>query len=207
MGITLMQPRMTRPFRISDALVLVAATGIGLAGCGLWLTSSGDASGDLWPRGEKSVLAAVWIAGSRAIPVLSILLLSWTTAVLLLRLRANRPRRRHLWCQPGFLACVAALLAFAWETIGIGLFLVAELLTVSPDPIFKFNYWDAFGVLAFGYLASPASAAGGAVLLVWLVTWASGRCRPEPSSIDRMGRALGAAWVCISLMAFFGRLW
>jgi hypothetical protein len=40
---------------------------------------------------------------------------------------------------------------------------------------------------------------GAAVLLVWLVTWASGRCRPEPSWLDRAGRILGAAWVCIAL--------
>jgi hypothetical protein len=41
----------------------------------------------------------------------------------------------------------------------------------------------------------------GAILLVWLVTWASGRCRPVLSWIDRAGRVLGAAWVAITLLS------
>ena len=40
----------------------------------------------------------------------------------------------------------------------------------------------------------------GAILLIWLVTWASGRCWPVPNWIDRAGRVLGGAWVALSLL-------
>src|SRR4051812_8974523 len=106
-----MRTRTSRSFRISDALVLVAATGLGLAGCRSWISASDNPWGELWPtRAEpEPVLKGVWVAALGAIPVSSILLLSWTVAVFLLRLRVPRPRRRLLWCQPGFLACVAAV--------------------------------------------------------------------------------------------------
>jgi hypothetical protein len=45
---------------------------------------------------DKSVSMRLWLVALAAIPVASILLLSWTTTVLLLRLRFPRPRRRHL---------------------------------------------------------------------------------------------------------------
>jgi hypothetical protein len=37
-----MKPGTTRRFQISDGLVLVAATGLGLGGCRLWLSLIGD---------------------------------------------------------------------------------------------------------------------------------------------------------------------
>jgi hypothetical protein len=49
MGICPMRTRTTRLFRISDALVLVAATGFGLAGRRFWLWASQQGWGDLWP--------------------------------------------------------------------------------------------------------------------------------------------------------------
>jgi hypothetical protein len=173
MGIT----AMTRSFRISDALVLVAATGIGLAGCGVWLSVSHHSWGDLWPTSDKSVLVGLWIAAWGAIPASSILLLSWTTAILLLRLRIPRPRQRHLWCQPGFLACVAAVFVFAWKSVVMGLFSIAGSLTVSPVQLSNINFGDLVSELALLLLIIPHLAdgytqvnVGGAVLLVWLVT-------------------------------------
>jgi hypothetical protein len=210
-----MQTRTTRCFRISDALVLVAATGLGLAGCRFWLSASERGLSDLWPTwpdpaiGAISSRSALWVAAVRAIPVSSILLLSWTAAVFLLRLRDPRPRRRLLWCQPGFLACVAAVFFFVWKIIGVGLLAAAEVLVESPARPTNIDYGDLAKELAlmlFGYAFAPQANVGAAVLLVWLVTWASGRCRPEPSWVDRFGRVLGALWVCMSLLAATG-LW
>ena len=61
-GIAPMRPRMTRFLRISDTLVLVAATGLGLAGCQVWLSAEHLVWSDLWPRDSHSVLASLWIA-------------------------------------------------------------------------------------------------------------------------------------------------
>ena len=206
MEIKLMRPRTNRSFRISDALVLVAATGIGLAGCRFWFWASKSGWRDLLDTADNPLLIGLWIAALRAVPVLSILLLNWTTAVLLLRLRAPRPRRRHLWCQPGFLACVAAIFVFVWKGVALGLLVASTALTPSPTQHLKIDYGDLFIEIAFMQFSvhfAPQANVGAAVLLVWLVTWASGRCRPEPSWVDRSGRLLGVAWVGISLLAFF----
>jgi hypothetical protein len=61
------------------------------------------------------------------------------------------------------------------------------LRTLAPDvgyPVFR-----------------PGADVGGAILLIWLVTWASGRFRPVPNWIDRAGRVLGTAWLALTLLA------
>ncbi len=208
METNLMRPRTTRSFQISDALVLVAATGVGLAGCRFWFWATKSGWRDLSDTADNPVLIGLWIAALRAIPFSSILLLSWTVAILVLRLRATRPRRRRSWCQPGFLACVAAVFVFAWSCVKLGLN-VAVALMADPTELSKTNLWSLFSELALMLLSPdfvPQANVGAAVLLVWLVTWASGRCRPEPSWVDRSGRLLGAVWACISLLAFSAML-
>ena len=44
-----------------------------------------------------------------------------------------------------------------------------------------------------------------AVLLVLLVTLAGGRCCPEPSWIDRTGRAVGVLWLLLSMLIALDR--
>ncbi len=204
-GNKLMRPQITRCFRISDALALVAATALGLAGCRLYFSPSDIGWGNLWHSRDSSVLVNLWMAVMGAIPAASMLLLSWTTAVLLLRLRTPRPRRRRLWCQPGFLACVAAVFVFAWKCIGIGILLADVLLSAGPAGLSGTDY-ETLGselvlmLLSSQYPFAPPATVGKAVLLVWLVTWASGRCRAERSWVDRCGRFLGAVWVCIGLL-------
>jgi hypothetical protein len=102
-----MKPGSTRRFQISDGLVLIPAIGLGLGGCRLWQSPVGEIPYTL-----------VWAI---LISVCSILLFGWTTALLLLRLGANRPRRRRLWCEPGFLACVAVVFAYVWNIVGVGI--------------------------------------------------------------------------------------
>lgn len=198
-----MRPRMTRSFRISDTLVLVAATGIGLATCRFWFSASNKSWGDLWPTADEPVLVGSWIAALRAIPVSSILLLCWTAAVLLLRLLTPRPPRRHLWCQPGFLACVGAVFVFAWKLVCIGLLVASQVVTAGFAWTSTLRYGDVVQEITM-MLLTPRGNVGGSVLLVWLVAWASSRCRSEPSWVDRAGRVLGAAWVCISLLEVSG---
>ena len=110
----------------------------------------------------------------------SILLFGWTTALLLLRLGANRPRRRRLWCEPGFLACVTVVFAYAWNAVCIGLLYVALLVKLSPAQLSKVTFSEvARNVTAriLSPLLDHAADVGGVILLIWLVTWASGRCR------------------------------
>jgi hypothetical protein len=209
MGISRMRPRINRSFQVTDAIVLVAATGFGLAGCRFWLWASKTSWGDYWPPMNEPTPIGLWMAALGAIPVASIPLFSWTMAVLMLRLRGTRPRRRHLWCQPGFLACVAAFFLFTWKCFIVVLIVAEEALEalwVSPAQLLKLSYGDLFSELAlmqFGSNFVPQVNVGTAVLLLWLVAWASGRFRPEPGWVDRSGRVLGAVWIGISLLEVF----
>jgi hypothetical protein len=198
-----MPSQINRSFQIIDAIVLVAATGFGLAGCRFWLWASKTDWIDYWPAVNEPMLVSLWQAALMAIPIASIMLLSWTMAVLLLRLRGPRPSRRHLWCQPGFLACVAAFFVFAWKSVGVVLIAATVALSASPAQLSNLNYVDLVSELALRQLVpnfAPQGNVGAAVLLLWLVVWASGRCRPEPSWVDRSGRVLGAIWICVSLL-------
>ncbi len=199
-----MRLRMKRRFQITDAIVLVAATGCGLAGCRFWMWSSKIDLDNFWPTENEPLLEAIWSIALGLIPIESIMLLSWTMAILLLRLRPARPRRRHLWCQPGFLACVATILVFAWKGAGVGLYIVGQVLTANPAKFSEITFGDIIYDLTFMLISFPLDTqadVGAAILLIWLVTWASGRCRPEPSWVDRAGRVLGAIWVCTALFA------
>jgi hypothetical protein len=206
-----MQPRTTRSLRIGDTLVLVAATGLGLAGSQFWLSAEHLVWSDLWPRDSHSALVSLWIATLRSVTVLPVLLLCWTSSVLLLRLLAPHPPRRHLWCQPGFLACVAVVFVFAWKVVAFVALLAVEIATAGLANLSHSSFSDVLSELILrlldpqGYVG-PQGNVGGAILLVWLVSWASGRCRSEPSWVDRAGRVLGAMWVCVSLLGVFGAI-
>jgi hypothetical protein len=68
------------------------------------------------------------------------------------------------------------------------------------DPADYANARLANGDVVLGLLVNAIETdVDSPVPLIWLVTWASGRCWPEPTSVDRTGRVLGAAWVCITL--------
>jgi hypothetical protein len=130
-----------------------------------------------------------------------VLLACLTLAVLVLRLTPPRPRRRRLWRQPGFLACVAVAFSFGWKLAGIFVLVGAELATSGTTGL------PALGALVgelMALLLVPRGNIGGSVLLVWSITWASGLWLPEPSWIDRAGRVLGAAWVAITLLGVLG---
>ncbi len=204
-----MRHRINRRFQLTDAIVLVAATACGLAGCRFVMWSTEAALDDilLAAKGEP-LLEASRIMALASIPIESIMLLSWTMAILLLRLRPGRPRRRLLWCQPGFLACVAAVFVFACKGAEAVLNHAAAILEAGPDMFFQARNVPSFDYILNSILLSLFNFSSRiqvdiseAILLIWLVVCAGGRCRPEPSWIDRAGRVLGAIWVCTALVA------
>jgi hypothetical protein len=203
-----MRVRINRRFQMTDAIVLVAATACGLAGCRfvMWSTKSGlDDIFSALP--DETLLQTSRIVALGLIPIESIMLLSWTTAILLLRLGPVRPRQRALWCQPGFLACVATVFVFACKGAEAVLNHTGDILKAGPDMFFQTKNVPSFTFIINDVLVSLFNFASRiqvdvseAILLVWLVVCAGGRCRPEPSWIDRSGRVLGALWVCTALV-------
>src|SRR3954452_21110363 len=179
-----MMPRMPqRPFHLSDAILLVAATALGLALCRFLNAHSQVGWRDVWnafrsPDAANLSLAELWVVAREVARSASPLLLAWSASVLVSRLRGPRPRRRRLWCQPGFLACVAAMLAYGWRLLGFGLFVGPELAaalrrSVTPDVA---GLAAELAVLA-NYGVVGVADAGGAVALAWLGAGAGGRGR------------------------------
>ena len=180
-----MKAGITRRFQISDGLLLVAATGLGLGGCRLRLSLTGDA------RSPRTL----------GISECAILLSCWTMALLFLRIEANRTRRRRLWGEPGFLACITVAFAYAWNTVNVVLLYAATLMKLTPAQLSKVTFLEVARTVIARILTpdfGQGADVGGGILLVWLLTWASGRCRPVPSWIDWAGRVLGCAWIARS---------
>jgi hypothetical protein len=173
----------SKRFSVSDVVVLTAATALGLC----WYTSvdhevvlahlKGALPEKLDARWVTTTLAAdVWFCWPMAFV--------WSLAGLFLRLCRPRPRLRHLMRQPGFVAyCSVAV---------VGLLLVFPMLVADAalDFASPLSPWEH---LTFDW--ENANAVGLTVAVGWIVSWLSGRWRPEPSWIDRMGRIFGVYWI------------
>ncbi len=93
-----------RKFTLIDAMVLIAATGIALVptrNLYIWISPGSlleiRNSDDLWNFGRGVHL------------ILIPLVLTWATALWVLRLRQPRPRLRRVFRQPGMASCTAIL--------------------------------------------------------------------------------------------------
>jgi hypothetical protein len=169
-----------RRFTLVDGMILVAATAGGLA-----LTRTPLAEG-FWESflGEPElhlvgVIHAVLLLG---LP----LLLMWTFALVVVRLRHPRPRFRRLASQPGFVACVAAASAMT-------------LCTLSMIPLLAWS--NAFSYEQIS-LRSYTPEAGFAVAGAWLSLALGRRWRAEPGWIDRTGRGLGVTWILANFLSW-----
>jgi hypothetical protein len=192
-----MDPTRIRRLTMRDAMLLIAAAGIGLAvfqvvvrtllgGWFRWesLLSSPPRG---WTAGSLMVRAVEWIAPS--LPFAS----AWTFAVPVLRLLPPRPSVRRVLRQPGTTACLAAIFGLIWAATGLGETLAVMRLVHGrvTSPPFAWCFHFVVEEL-FAYLGLAVSAA-------WLGQALSGRWRPVPDWIDRLGRLLGAYWIVVGL--------
>lgn len=176
-------PRSTslRRFTVLDAMILTGAVAIGCwAGLQelIWSIAPDDPHPWLlWTRRVRLILV-------RTAPFASVV----TMALLFLRLLRPRPPAIRLARQPGFIACLAA---------SLGLF-VGGSMTFSTVSRNSTAPWRGLFVSDyFPYLLQPfdRAEAGFAVAATWLVLIVGRRWRPEPSWIDRLGRAVGVYWI------------
>lgn len=164
--------RRSRRLSILDVLVLIGATAAGLG----WMRSSMGAIRAV--HGTPDYPRDAWRTG------LCGLLIVWAAALLALRVRPPWRHLRRTARRPGTAVCVAVVLVAAIE-LALGLEL--DWLGHPEDPFFA-------GVLR----SLDPRAFALAIVGAWLVAAMGPRRRPAPDAIDRLGRAVGAAWLVVT---------
>jgi hypothetical protein len=162
-----------RRFTLLDAMVLVAATSVGL-----------------------SIVRA---APFKLFSIAQLILVSWTVAVVLLGLSRTRPWLRGRFGSPGMAACGAACLAMG---IFIAVTLAFHLARQDPAwwllPLPVRNVCR--GVELWISMSAAAWPALG-VVLTWFVFRKPSGWPNEPDWHDRLGRILGVIWIGFAMFS------
>lgn len=191
-------PPSRRPARVSDILIVVATTAVGLAIFNLVV------AGVLW---EKNLLGRLlqppdhgWDSGAVVVrgvewigPTLPFTC-AWSCTLIALRLRAPRPPARRLWRQPGLVACVAATIGLAWAALGLG-------AVLAVDRLFSDRLGSKPQVWLFHFLVEELFPyIGLAVAVAWIVLALTRQWTRPADWIDRFGRLLGGYWIVVGLV-------
>jgi hypothetical protein len=201
-----------RKFLVSDAIVLVAATAVGLAVVKPYYAAPTPFRWTQpFPLGTLFLgwIEVIWVCLVLASPFV----VAWTLAILGLRLRRPRAPWRRLVRQPGLVAGLMAALVLVLRLPGfatmclrlmgqpnLGLRNITSIgggsigrgggavITKLPPGYFWFD---------FDHFLNTMAMIGVAVGSSWVLLLVSGRWRPERSWIDRAGRVLGWFWIAI----------
>lgn len=114
-----------------------------------------------------------------------------TVAMVAYRLCPPRPPIGRLLSEPGFLACAMASLMLTGATLG-SLVLGIIWKFVHGRPIMA-----ALGML-FGAMPDWSYLVGLTVAVSWIVLGAIRGWTAEPTTADRLGRAIGWAWILLA---------
>jgi hypothetical protein len=190
-----------RRFTLLDGMILVGSAAVGLAAIrGLSReTNWGDLASALienfaWDLDlfDQFVPELMMVA----MP----LVVAMTLGVLALRLRKPRPRWRRLARQPGLVACLALLLAWA----GAGAYTTAHVMSQAAFVVVKHGpFWQDPANWLEPFTLSGAPLSGFAVVVAWATQILVGRWRAEPTWPDRLGRLAGLGWIAIGLAGWF----
>jgi hypothetical protein len=179
--------RHRRPFTWVDTVALLLATLLGLAMSKDVLDGYDQFSQAIGqPRIEGF---ARW--GPGTVP----LFVCWSLTLLTMRV-GLRPRRR-LMREPGIAPGVVIAILTVREVAAAVAGRYWSTIWVPP-----LTLWGPFSVLGWlgSWLPDVSQSAGFAVAAIWLVLGIGRWWRPEPSWIDRAGRALGVYWIAIFVM-------
>jgi hypothetical protein len=188
-----------------DALILVAATAIGLAGLRASVGDLREVREELSeslaaiaaPPNEGPTWSwAIYSGYGLVVTVLVPFCWAWTLAFLALRLRRPRPPWRRLACQPGAIACGSAAFVLVPALVGLIFFWM-----FLPKVDFESERWQK--CLGCFFILLPAMT-GSTVLGAWGSLILGRRYRVEPSWIDRAGRLLGIYWIAAIFLPAWG---
>jgi hypothetical protein len=198
-----------RGFHLLDAMTLVAATAVGIAGGWAdfrdrWMNFLLPTSYWDWFAEERRhwpTLACTRVV-TDGIELLCPCLAAWTIAWLVLRFRRPRAPRRRLLLQPGAVACAAATCALGLSALG-GLSFRPVLFYLRGYP-FSIGMDRVFDALRLAY--SQVDRIAFAVLASWACLSLARRFRPRPDWIDRGGCVLGCAWIIAALSEWWSSI-
>ena len=188
----------TVKFGLADLMILISATAFGL---GVYVLIDNNVfRGQRYFFGLFRPAPAAWnsaLVVDRAAGLLSSLLPLfgvWSTAIPILGMRRPRPTRRRWGRRPGMTACVAALTGMA---LAVGVAGLSFLIRWAVDGSMKTpaNFWQR-GVL----FDDSIVFAGVSVAATWASLLATGRWRPTPDALDRLGRSLGVLWLAAGIV-------
>jgi hypothetical protein len=203
-----------RKLQLTDVLILVAATGVGLA----WVRYNEsnvlshaiaekiyDPTADTYPipRSWREIwhyvsLSWVWIEAM--LPLVAVT----SVVMVLLQLRGSRQNLRRLARQPGFVACASASLALAAGAVGNAITLHVDdaFFRIEnpgrPDPYPEHYFPNLSRFIDQKYV-------GIAVAGAWLVLLLGGRRRRVNNWIEASARLLGLFWVLMVPISWFWR--
>jgi hypothetical protein len=189
-----------RKFMVSDAMVLIGATAIGLGWTratfnGTWfeLTQPGTFFN------PPSISQALYTWSDLITPCLTI----WTIALTLLWLRQPRGTVRKLSRYPGALACAAVTASIITSVT----FKLLFYLMISSMPVGRHAEWFYWlpGLFSSieGDLSQYGRPRGEAIAVCWTILWISGRWRAQATWLDRLGRLVAVIWFIITVSHYW----
>jgi hypothetical protein len=181
----------SRNMRVADIMTMVSAVALGLAWSRLNVALKSH-----FETNPRALFAALspgkswWEYLSCFLPLFTLCPLSILTSWLVSRRSSLTREIRH----PGLIACFGAALVFVLECaralIVTGRQIVMNGFSLEAhDHYYNFVWWQS--VLP---VIVPSEFAL-AILCGWLLQGLYRKCRPEPSWLDRAGRAVGVFWL------------
>jgi hypothetical protein len=174
-----MKTKPRRDLSVAGAMIMVAATAIGLAYMRATLFDLPDRLGRTSHRGTRHLILAQYVLG-----ILLPLITAWTPALLLIRLRtlSVRPALR----QPGTVAALAG---------------TAAIILLTPITVINWAINPNLHQFAWTVLIERCPCVGFAVIGGWTGLLVGCRWRSEPSLIDRTSRMLGCLWIVATVVS------
>lgn len=160
-----------RPFRMSDAMILIAASAVGFA-------EARPLFRDLSERSMGS-----WIMSGIVLAIT--LLPAWSISFVAMHLRRPRPTLDRLWKPPGAMACLAG--GIPSVLFGILSAAMQAVPVVPREPPIR-------------HYVAGAILSSVCVSYFWWLMKATNGWKPEPGWLDRCGVVLGFLWVSITVI-------
>lgn len=176
-----------RPFQISDAMILIAVLGVGLAWCSSF---TGDKFRDDRPD-SIDLSSPLNLIRSLALYFNAIgppIMAPVTFGLLVIRLRRPRPGWRRLGKQPGMIASLIV--------VGVWWLCAARAMVIGYSALVLDGQAGALRKAIRYYLTDyPATEVGLCVGVAWSVQSISRSWRPSRCWIDKLGVAAGILWI------------